>query len=604
MLVGWTAYDVDTSATLSRAAERAVVRLLKPKTGQAPPIDSDQEHADTLAPILAADTEILLHYDNLPRSDPLEARYMVSGGRVFAYNLPSYGPLEMPLLRIRPIDGGQEVPFLIRTVLYPGAEAHDDGSLEIVLPAPAIFKPELETRAVWIGARPTQAHLTYSPASGAFNLQIPITTADLHDPRGGTRPVSVVVDGVLSLRRYAPLSQRQFADIGGQPLAPDLTRLASLVAGRDYRDASEAERIRRAAGDITAAAKSSYDKIAAVNEYVGATVRYLRNPVHRKPAQILEERVGDCDDRSVLMVALLRAIGIPCRQVTGYLYDFSRFGLHAWVEVALPSKDGEFHWFICDPTAVNLIVTEDPDDRFVQTRSRLHLYPIQPVVAVNHRHLRHSTDILLKVGKAWDSDRLTALRVKDFVEGVTGGVNRELDDRAGALIRADLMIRRELPLSPGSRYVVAERTITEGRSRLMTSLEHQELLSIELMSTGPGSDLHGEPEQQIIDAMRSAYDQLSWLLFGGIPAHYCLDLIYSRDPRTDRLQRVTLSFGRYLVENYLDEITRRLRKEGLSTENETELLKSLHDASGGTNLYYLQELALRRVRGTRREVGR
>jgi hypothetical protein len=514
---------------------------------------------------------------------------------VFAYDLPAYGPFEMPVLRIRPIDGGQEVPLLIRAVLYPVAGADGDGSLEIMLPAPAIFNPKLETRSAWIGAKPVEVKLRYSPRSGAFQLRIPIAASDLLSSEGSARPISVIIVGALSLRVYDPLPASKFTEVASRPQAPELTPLTTLVAGRDFQHPSEAEEIRSAAHDIVAAANSNLQRVVAVNEHVGNTVRYLQNPIHRIPAQILEEKIGDCDDRSSLMVALLRAIGISCRQAKGFLYDFNRFGLHAWVEVALPTRQNEIHWFICDPTASSLVFSDDPDDRFVQTKSRLYLYPIQPVVKVNHRHLRHSTDILLNVGKAWANDRPTASGVRDFVEGITGGVNRELDDRAGALVRADLMIRRELPLSPGSRYLVAERTITEGCSRLMTSLEHQELLSIELMSTGQGSDLHDEPEQQIIDAMRSAYDQLSWLLFGGFPAHHCLDLIYSRDPRSDRLQRVTLSFHRYLVENYLEAITRRLRKEGLLTEDDSAVLGSLHEISGGANLYHLQERARRKV---------
>jgi len=516
---------------------------------------------------------------------------MVSRGRVFAYNSPSYDPLEVPLLRIRPIDGAQEVPALIRTVLYPQPEATGDGTLEIVLPAPAIFKPTIETRAVWIGDKRSEARATYSPKTGAFNLEVPITAADLRDSQGEVHPVSVVIDVVLTLRSYDPIPRGRIADIDDRPPDPNLTRLATMSIGRDYRDSSEADRIKGAAREITAAADSSYDKVVAINGHVGATVRYLRNPVHRKPTQILEEKVGDCDDRSVLMVALLRAIGIPCRQATGYLYDFNRLGLHAWVEVALPTKQDGIHWFICDPTATSLVVSDDPEDLFVQAKSRLHLYPIQPIVAVNHQHLLHSTDILLNIGTTGKADSQPSSGVRDFVEGVTNAVNRRLEDRADVLVKDDLLIRRELSLSPGSRYVVTEQPITERRSLLVTSLEHQERLSIELVAQAEGSDLHGESEQKVIEEMRSAHEQLGWLLFDGIPAHYCLDLTYSRDPRTDRLQRVTMSFGRYLIENYLGVITRRLRKEGLLSEGDAILLAALHKSSGGANLYYLQERA-------------
>ena len=392
------------------------------------------------------------------------------------------------------------------------------------------------------------------------------------------------------------MPQRKFGNIDDQPLAPQLTGLTPIRPSRDYRDTEEADRIEGAARDTTATAESSYDKVVAINGHVGATVRYLRNPVHRKPAQILEERVGDCDDRSVLMVALLRSIGVPSRQVTGYLYDFNRLGLHAWVEVALPTQQGYIHWFIADPTAASLIVSDDPEEQFVQFQSRLHMYPIQPVVTVSHRHLSHSTDILLNPPKRWTNDQPTASALNTFVNGVTEGVIGQLEDRAAALVKADLMIRRELPLTAGSSYLLAERPVVDGHSLLVTVLEHQERLSIELAAQRVGSDLHGEPQQQVINSMRSAHEQLSWLLFDGVQAHHCLDLTYSRDPHTDRLQGVRLSFGRYLIENYLGVITRRLRKEGLMTEGDSVLLEALHNTSGGANLYYLQERALHRGR--------
>ena len=520
----------------------------------------------------------------------------MSRGRVFTYNDSSYDPLEVPLLRIRPIDGGQKVPFLIRTVLYPRTEVTDDSSLGIVLPMPVIFKPTLETRAVWVGRKRSKAVESYSPETGAFSLKIPITAADFRGSHGQIDSVSVLIDGVLTLRPYDLIPQRSFGDIDDQPLAPHLTSLTTIMVGRDYRDTSEADRIKRAAREIVATEETSYDKVVSINRHVGATVRYLRNSVDRMPAQILEERVGDCHDRSVLMVALLRSIGVLSRQVTGYLYDFNRLGLHAWVEVALPTQHGEIHWFIADPTAVSLIVSDDPEEQFVHFQSRLHMYPIQPVVTVSTRHLSHSTDILLNAGKPRRNDQPTASALNSFVDGLTEGVIRQLEDRADALVEADLMIRRELPLTAGSRYVLAERPIAEGQSLLVTVLEHQERLSIELAALREGSDLHGEPQQQVINSMRSAYEQLNWLLFDSVPAHHSLDLTYSRDPRTDRLQAVRLAFGRYLFENYLGAIAGRLRKEGLMTESDSVLLETLHDSSGGANLYYLQERALHRVR--------
>jgi transglutaminase-like putative cysteine protease len=48
--------------------------------------------------------------------------------------------------------------------------------------------------------------------------------------------------------------------------------------------------------------------------------------------QVLEMKVGDCNEHSVLTAALLRAAGVPTRLAVGVLYFEDRFYYHAWVE--------------------------------------------------------------------------------------------------------------------------------------------------------------------------------------------------------------------------------------------------------------------------------
>jgi transglutaminase-like putative cysteine protease len=44
----------------------------------------------------------------------------------------------------------------------------------------------------------------------------------------------------------------------------------------------------------------------------------------------LENRVGDCNEHAVLLAALARAAGIPCRVEAGLAYLKGRFYYHAW----------------------------------------------------------------------------------------------------------------------------------------------------------------------------------------------------------------------------------------------------------------------------------
>ena len=58
---------------------------------------------------------------------------------------------------------------------------------------------------------------------------------------------------------------------------------------------------------------------------------------------VLETRSGDCNERTVLYVALARAAGLPARAVAGLLYRGGRFYYHAWPEVYLGD------WVAVDP---------------------------------------------------------------------------------------------------------------------------------------------------------------------------------------------------------------------------------------------------------------
>lgn len=60
--------------------------------------------------------------------------------------------------------------------------------------------------------------------------------------------------------------------------------------------------------------------------------------------QVLESRTGDCNEHTVLYVALARALGLPARTAVGLVYVNDAFFYHAWPEVWL----GE--WVAVDPT--------------------------------------------------------------------------------------------------------------------------------------------------------------------------------------------------------------------------------------------------------------
>ncbi len=60
--------------------------------------------------------------------------------------------------------------------------------------------------------------------------------------------------------------------------------------------------------------------------------------------QVLDSRRGDCNEHTVLYVALARALGLPARTAAGVVYLRGRFYYHAWPEVYLNG------WVAVDPT--------------------------------------------------------------------------------------------------------------------------------------------------------------------------------------------------------------------------------------------------------------
>jgi transglutaminase-like putative cysteine protease len=87
---------------------------------------------------------------------------------------------------------------------------------------------------------------------------------------------------------------------------------------------------------------------------VHASCRYVPGVtrVTTNSAEFFASREGVCQDFTHLLIALCRAIHIPARYVSGYLYDAKRSDVrgahasHAWVEIWIPTHG----WVAFDPT--------------------------------------------------------------------------------------------------------------------------------------------------------------------------------------------------------------------------------------------------------------
>lgn len=146
------------------------------------------------------------------------------------------------------------------------------------------------------------------------------------------------------------------------------------IAGR-YAEPVEATsaRIRSLARRITADAPTNYDKVRAIEAWLGANVEYsLEAPLPPASVEdsvdwfVFEGRAGWCEQIASTLVVMLREVGIPARIATGFVtgshdpvtgrYTVRERDAHAWAEVWFPG----IGWQGFDPTASVPLAGESP----------------------------------------------------------------------------------------------------------------------------------------------------------------------------------------------------------------------------------------------------
>jgi transglutaminase-like putative cysteine protease len=120
-------------------------------------------------------------------------------------------------------------------------------------------------------------------------------------------------------------------------------------------------RIRQAATSLTFLVPEKFDhgEVAKLLDYCQRSIRYVRDVLDVETLssawKTLEGRVGDCDDKSVLLAALCEAIGYPTRFVVAGYESPSVFE-HVYCQIAV---DGV--WLDADPTEREPLGWAPPD---------------------------------------------------------------------------------------------------------------------------------------------------------------------------------------------------------------------------------------------------
>ena len=194
-------------------------------------------------------------------------------------------------------------------------------------PGPAAIVP-----ATMLGAG---VHASPVSEAGVLRVRIGGGTLDALDLAGGRQRL----DGdTLTVRREAG---RELD--GGYSLPhPDSTPAGAYDA--DFLITSVDRRIRIQAQQVAGTERDPAKVAAALTHWVSRTVRSEPSTAFPQASAVLIRRRGDCNEHTVLFVALARALGLPARPVAGLLRVDGRYYYHAWAEVYLGD------WVAVDPT--------------------------------------------------------------------------------------------------------------------------------------------------------------------------------------------------------------------------------------------------------------
>ena len=123
--------------------------------------------------------------------------------------------------------------------------------------------------------------------------------------------------------------------VADEPLSPAMSEVLPLIVGSTfhtwddfrkwYKEAIRGftepdEEVRRLALELTKNKKTKDEKLRALFDFVADDIRYVNYVsgewwLPNRPQQLLARREGDCDDKAILLITLLKVIGIDAQEV-------------------------------------------------------------------------------------------------------------------------------------------------------------------------------------------------------------------------------------------------------------------------------------------------
>lgn len=169
---------------------------------------------------------------------------------------------------------------------------------------------------------------------------------------------------------YAVESRMALPDAAQLRAAADRT-VPPAMRNRYAEPPPASDRTRELARRITAGATTDYDRVRAVERWLGENTRYsLDAPLSPSDVDVVDHflftsRLGWCEQVSSSMVVLLRTVGVPARLAAGFVpgerdpisgrFTVRERDAHAWTEVWFAGVG----WVPFDPTAEVPLAGED-----------------------------------------------------------------------------------------------------------------------------------------------------------------------------------------------------------------------------------------------------
>lgn len=153
----------------------------------------------------------------------------------------------------------------------------------------------------------------------------------------------------------------------------------------------------RQALDVTQGRLALHDQALGIMDWIHREFSYQpgSTEVNTHVDEAFERRTGVCQDFTHVMIGMCRAIGLPARYASGYLYNgpsdclIGAQGSHAWCEVYLPHVG----WIGYDPTNNTLA-----DERYVKAAVGRDYEDVAPLKGsyVGTAHAKLSVDVIVE----------------------------------------------------------------------------------------------------------------------------------------------------------------------------------------------------------------